>query len=621
MKTSMAFFLILFTAGMCFSQNNDQKNTNAVSIVDVGSAASAYTYGQQNGAATMLWYDHNIHTIVHAHRMGGPVGPPEQNPGSLSYDISTDNGITWTSQVEIVNADSTGFWSHSQQIGIFNPEGNPNPEDAWVTFFSTATESVGLLYGYGVASIGNPGDTSLKVLPPDPPQGFFHGAPSGFTMIEGETTWAAAPAIDGANYTNNLILLRGTFNSIINDVAYEEFLVPAACNYARPLRIAFSPDGQTGYIYWNGNNGSFPELEGWDYPLLLKTTDGGETWSEELISIKLGGADGIDAIKNYLTDQQIIDIFGELIHRDSIKYTTPWFNSDISVDIFGNPHLAASVFVAGEEGELITEPETMGVFDIYTVNGNDEDWHAVQLGALKTYIGSYGEDEMIEYNRLQASSNPEGTKLFFTWNDTRLTGIDDNTHPDIYARGFDLQANKITDGDDVSGASNVTANSEGLWEARFHVLSPLVIEDEGSYTLPLTYMEMYDDLDPGLPVQFKYIQDFSFSTDDFTVSTGNPDFPNVGIGESNSGNGLKISQNSPNPAATHTEIRISLKEAAPLKVLVTSMSGQIVLELDEGFVDAGNRIINLDISKLPDGVYFYSIYAGNSKLTKKMIVE
>ena len=608
------------------------KGKDVVTVVNIGSAANIYTYGYNNGSSTILWYDQEINTVAHTHRMGGPVGPPDQYSGDLAYDISTDGGATWTNQVKVYESNISGGEynidaARYPQGAIYNPAGNTDPNSAWVSFFGCAPDGSNGDWGgyvYGLGSIADAEDTTKTYLPADLDAGFYQGIPTAYTLTHDGYSWMAdASLLDSyTEYLGDIIFMQGEFNNSINDMEYEEFLVPADCDYARYLKMAYGPNGQVGYVYWNNFDGSIPELDEWSYPLLLKTDDGGETWSDELISIEVSGPDGIEAVKNYLTDEQIIELYGELIDRDEILYSTPFFNSDIAVDAWGNPHVATSVFIASDDpGFIIIEPETMAVFDLYTTNNDDETWHGIHLGTLKNYEAPYDGGDFPEFNRLQIASTWDGTKMFYTWNDTRLEGVEDNTSPDIYARGFDLATNMVTEGGSVAGATNVTEFSEAMWQARFHVLSTYAIDNEGTYTLPITYAEMDESLDVVLPVQFKYIQDFSFTDADFTVASGNPGFP-VGMVENQVNESiLSVSQNQPNPVRTTTQIGLTLDKAANVKVVVTSMTGQIVMEQNEGFVAAGNSMISLDASELTNGVYFYTVYAGNSRVTNKMIVE
>ena len=95
----------------------------------------------------------------------------------------------------------------------------------------------------------------------------------------------------------------------------------------------------------------------------------------------------------------------------------------------------------------------------------------------------------------------------------------------------------------------------------------------------------------------------------------------VGISEEFNNANISVSQNFPNPVNTSTYIRISLEESASLSMELTNMVGQKVLSQDKGFVNAGSHEFSIDATDLQSGIYFYTVTAGGSKVTKRMIVK
>lgn len=82
-----------------------------------------------------------------------------------------------------------------------------------------------------------------------------------------------------------------------------------------------------------------------------------------------------------------------------------------------------------------------------------------------------------------------------------------------------------------------------------------------------------------------------------------------------------VMQNYPNPASGITTIEVNIRKAADLTVEVVNMVGQKVMTVDAGAVKPGMKQVKLDVSNLTSGVYFYTVQAGDAKITKKMIVE
>jgi hypothetical protein len=51
------------------------------------------------------------------------------------------------------------------------------------------------------------------------------------------------------------------------------------------------------------------------------------------------------------------------------------------------------------------------------------------------------------------------------------------------------------------------------------------------------------------------------------------------------------------------------------------MMGQVVMTVDAGVAQPGMNRIKFDVSNLTSGAYFYTVKAGTSSVSKKMIVE
>ncbi|MEN8226092.1 MAG: T9SS type A sorting domain-containing protein, partial [Bacteroidota bacterium] len=81
-----------------------------------------------------------------------------------------------------------------------------------------------------------------------------------------------------------------------------------------------------------------------------------------------------------------------------------------------------------------------------------------------------------------------------------------------------------------------------------------------------------------------------------------------------------ISQNQPNPALSNTSVNIHLMQSSELSLQVHNVIGQRVIELDQGYLQAGVHTVTFDVNQLQDGVYFYTVIAGEERMTKKMIV-
>jgi hypothetical protein len=82
-----------------------------------------------------------------------------------------------------------------------------------------------------------------------------------------------------------------------------------------------------------------------------------------------------------------------------------------------------------------------------------------------------------------------------------------------------------------------------------------------------------------------------------------------------------VSQNFPNPFNTNTEVKVNLRKTADLKLEVSNMMGQNVFKTQKNGAVPGINSLIINAQVLSPGIYFYTVKAGNSSVTKKMIVE
>lgn len=77
----------------------------------------------------------------------------------------------------------------------------------------------------------------------------------------------------------------------------------------------------------------------------------------------------------------------------------------------------------------------------------------------------------------------------------------------------------------------------------------------------------------------------------------------------------------PNPFAASTEIAYTLPAGAPVTLTVYSALGTQVKVVTQEFAAAGRNIVRIDGSDLPNGVYPYTLRAGNYSTSSMMIVR
>ncbi len=510
------------------------KSSNSdVSIITLGGAVNAYSYGHNGGQRSFLDYNADLHVLIHAHRMGGISYMTDGR--DLGYDVSFDDGANWHHSIMMHPYYFDGYHniriSRYPQAVIFNPFGNTAYTNAYTAFFAPF---MGLDFspwnGYanGLHRLGGLGciDTTRNAdLCSDT---IIFNVPESMSFcrqLAKALVVATHYDFEDSVYLDQLVLGHGAWDENDSDVKYTYNYLNCPTLHdiaaAEPVcaRIAFAPNSPTGYIVVFGDNGeneAFVEGQRTYHPIVFKTTDGGQSWSAPT-NIQLDGPNGIPGILTYLSAAEIDSLFsGALPARDEIPYTTA-FDFDLVVDKNGNPHIATGVSVAGAEPySYVSDYPYNAVFDIWSPDGGAT-WEAVELGRPKSFRGDFG-NNFIEDNRVCAATNWDGDKIFVTWLDTDPEVMPgNNTRHNVWARAFDPMSHRITANQDgENAAQNITAGTEAENKAWFATLSTYVIHNGTEYELPISFQDM-DPEDVLAPVRYHYIRGFAFEDSDFII--------------------------------------------------------------------------------------------------------
>jgi len=602
-------------------------NTDIVTILTLGTSANVLGYS--SGTRPMVWADDDLNCVINLHR-AGPGSTPPSLSGYYAMDLGLNRGADqadWTNQILATSAtmvSSPYYYDASRYpcAAIYNPFGGTTMADAYCAFFGPNFCNL-VASGFGGYTLGrinlvDHADTTKNLVwyapPPTTyiPDGYWVSNNNGLAhMVDGGYDVIASAYVGGITYG------RGVWNVATKDFdyTYSVINVPTVDNQGlADVKVAASNDGQKVWISALGQLvGSTPLVDSSYAPIVMKSTDGGLTWSDP-VQIQLDGPNGLAGIKNHFSDYFIQNFFvgPPFPTRDEIPYTTA-FDHSISVDKWGNLHIGCVVGYAPGGGSISTGVDSLlNVYDIYTVN-NGASWQAVFMGTLKTFRGTWA--TYTSDNRTYISKNKFGDKMFFTWNDTRIDGEANNQNPDVYARGFDLITNKITSDGGLDQPNNVTFLSDITQEAYWQCTSPFVFTDNNKFTLPICTQWFAD---AALDATFKYIPDFSYVQGDFTVPVVAEPCP-IGMGE----NSKEVASLSvyPNPVKDIAKVTLTLSQAANVTISVTNLVGQQVMSLNKGNMSAGKQQFNLDANNLATGVYFVSATVNGQKFTQKLVVE
>jgi hypothetical protein len=619
MKNILLFVEVCMIALTSFAQNPVVKNGAVVTVLDLGTASSVLGYS--GGTRTMLWADDDLNVVVNFHRMGPGATPPGLS-GYLGMDLGLNMGMTqddWMPQIQVYAstlASAPNYYDACSfpSAAIYNPAGNISLSNAYLAWFAPNYANLAFSgfggYSYGAANLADPSDTTkhLRWYNAHP----FTHIPDGFTVSQTGVAHMVDRDINTGSgspvYQDSVIYGRGVWNVVTKDFDYTFTTLAFPCidGTAADCKIAVSPDGMDVWMSVLTNPGNaMPLLDSTYFPVLRKSTDGGLTWSD-LIAVEIDGPYGISEVKNQNSDYFIMNFFPwPYPTRDEIPFTTA-FDHSLSVDKWGNPHMGVAIGYATGHFSLFTGIDSLiNVYDIYSTDGGDH-FHGICMGSLKTFRGTWG--GFSSDNRVYISRTKTGDKMFVTWNDTRVDGEENNQHPDVWARGFDLITHKLTKVNGlINSPKNVTEFSAISGEAYWQCASPIVFTDNNKYTIPICTQWFAD---PAVGSQFKYIPDFSFI---------NADFTSVGIDQDCSE--LTSVKLYPNPVKDIAIVSVNLPQQAIVSAEITNLFGRQLISLDKGYMEAGIQQFSIDAGNLAAGIYFIIVVINGQKFPLKAIVE
>jgi hypothetical protein len=225
--------------------------------------------------------------------------------------------------------------------------------------------------------------------------------------------------------------------------------------------------------------------------------------------------------------------------------------------------------------------------------------------------------------------NETGDHVFFTWLDTTDPNATSNSAPDIFARGWNLLTNKLTNANGKDDGTNATYLSDVTQAAAAGDASPFAFTkaDGSGHYIPMM-CESLTGGDYSQPVTFKYITNFSYTDNAATYSIpagsglGGSLCNTIYLGNNDTRSMTNLTASIyPNPVHGLATLKVNTPQSGNLNIEVTNLVGQTMMNLNKGVVNSGDHSFNLDATRLTSGVYFYTVKLNNQKVTGKMIVE
>jgi hypothetical protein len=168
-----------------------------------------------------------------------------------------------------------------------------------------------------------------------------------------------------------------------------------------------------------------------------------------------------------------------------------------------------------------------------------------------------------------------------------------------------------TDFSRITSSPNTIANSFEVWNEYVGISSPGFFPSEGGNNIffpcnPTDYT-FHPDTDGA-----NYFQDIHiFIYDTLNVYSGIASLHTPGI---------SVSQNYPNPFTSTSVINYSIVNSSDVTFTVNDITGREVFSRNYGIMNPGSHSITMNAAMLAPGIYFYTINASGTAVTKKMAV-
>jgi hypothetical protein len=460
---------------------------------NLGSSANLFTLIRNSTNPVAV--DKNLNTVIYVHRnnntnFGG-------SSGNLRYDVSFNAGTTWTLNQGVLNNLNSSYGRYPN-VAIYNPTNNVTPSNAYLGYLAATINTASSAWNgvvTGVSQLNGTGITENYNQPVVAPQLIAHSLVKGAPGI----FWAVDALYNGSAITG-FAIYKGTWNSGSNDIVWaNNFTVAPSFNtayssaaYIGDYNIAFDPSGTNGWMSFLGHVTPGPSAYAY-YPVFYKTTNGGATWTGP-IQVNLGT---LGCLTSNMTGTNV---------------PTTSFEHDLTVDANGNPHLFTTI-CNGTNAYSVLYTAWHHMYDITLRNGL---WVANDVGNVMAGRGQWGTSPNITTQDMapQVSRSQDGTKIFFSWTDNSTYTLGQaNQSPNLFTRGYNVTNNTWTP---IKDFSSCNTGAAGLILSP-HVAAEVLEPSTGVFKIAPVYGVLTNN-DPALVCDFKFLDNGTFSTSDFSVT-------------------------------------------------------------------------------------------------------
>jgi hypothetical protein len=586
------------------NQINSGLKSNAI-INDISIGTANNSYGASGNRLTPLSSSPELNTInlIHRAKVGSPV--EVTNSGFYTHDYSSNSGATWSSDLGPNFTPVNGIVARYPSSAISNPTGNTVATNAYAYYIGPALNPGFTAIAFGSYQIGQTGPNAgnSNAVNQDPATGLELGFPDG---MYANANFALSPMVTSpdmaavaAPFKIKLFKLTGagtptTALSVIN-------LPPITPTTDGMCRIAFAPNGLTGFITYQGDDSLTAALPGNDRLkiYITKTTDGGVTWSTwNKLDLTVANFPALDSLEKF-------DVVAPM---DSTEYTTD-FNHDLSVDANGNPYILtgiSSVKTSTANYEVSEGPSIRGAYVLYSTNGGTS-FTAKMLSRLESFrntLTGNNPDALSHDNNYTASRNGLGTVISFGFLDTRdfVDTTFNNNFADLYLSSIVLSGPgspyftnevNITDGTLLTGAMDFGQGANYLINNGSTLEFPFMYTEAG--------LDANGEKDMLIASTYHYVQGIEVSL--------------LPSGVSKLKSNLEMVKLFPNPSKGLVNIKV-VPTAKNVSLEIVNIVGQTVYATK---LEAGSN--KIDLTSLNAGVYFANILIDGLKSTQKIVID
>ncbi len=442
--------------------------------------------------ANPIAVDNDINSILFVHRNNATAFGGHS--GQLRYDLSTNGGASWTSNLGALNPLSVNGTNGARypNVAIYNPAGNTNANNAYMSYYAATVAAAFNGTVSGVRKLDGTGNTETYNQPTAVqtliPRSMVKGAPGTF--------WSIDNVYNGTAVTGYRIL-KGVWNGTTDVVWSVNSTLTPTFNVAldgavktADYAIAFDPTGNIGWICMLTHVTPGPTPYAY-YPVFYKTTNGGTSWSGPT-TVDLG---------------QYPCLAGNMQVGNVVSTA---FDLDLTVDVNGNPHALMAV-CNGNNAYAVFFTQWHAMVDVTMSNGV---WNPVVLRNVYRGRGTWGTapNTVTQDMEPQIARTADGTKIFYSWTDadSSILQATADQSPNLYAKAYDVVNRKWTNSYNMT-----TCNPTWNGKLYFPKMAETVLTTTGTFKLPIVFAQMGGANDPINVANFHYLDSVWFASTDF----------------------------------------------------------------------------------------------------------